>query len=261
LADANHASGYLEKPVERNQKSVWRPLVALFLFGASFGYVEAAVVVYLREHYEPLKRELHQERAPGDLFPLVTLQQLAETGGPYERLLGVEVIREAATIALLISIATAISWNFNAGMAAFLIAFGVWDIFYYVFLKAIIDWPQSIFEWDILFLIPLPWVGPVVAPVLVSVSMIVTGIWLLGRESAGQPVRIGWPHWGAIVAGGLVIIVSFCWDYRQVMAGGMPNPFPWSIFVAGEALGLAGFGRAMTCGRDTGRTRSRPMAS
>jgi hypothetical protein len=55
----------------------------------------------------------------------------------------------------------------------------------------------------------------------------------------------GWQHWSTIVLGGLVIIVAFCWNYRQVVGGGMPNPFPWSIFLVGEAIGLAGFSLAL----------------
>ena len=52
-------------------------------------------------------------------------------------------------------------------------------------------------------------------------------------------------HWSIVVLGGLILIVSFCWDYRNVMAGGMPNPFQWPIFLAGETIGLAGFSLAV----------------
>jgi hypothetical protein len=231
--------------VERKRNPIWRTLAGLVLFGVSFGYVEAAVVVYLGELYEPLALELHPERRPGDLFPLITREQLEATDSAHLRLLKIEVIREAATMVMLASVALAVCWNFNTCVAAFVIAFGVWDICYYVFLKALIDWPASLLEWDLLFLIPIPWVGPVLAPVLVAISMVVAGTLLLWREWADMPVRIGWQHWSSIVLGGLVIIVAFCWNYRQVMGGGMPNPFPWSIFLVGEAIGLAGFSLAL----------------
>ena len=52
--------------------------------------------------------------------------------------------------------------------AGFVVVFGVWDIFYYVFLRVLVTWPASLLDWDILFLIPLPWVGPVLAPVLIA---------------------------------------------------------------------------------------------
>ncbi len=223
----------------------WRALVALVLFGVSFGYVEAAVVVYLRDVYEPLALELQPERNPGDLFPLLTLKQLESADAEHLWRLKTEVMREAATMVMLASIGLAIGWNFNTVFAGFVIAFGVWDISYYVFLKVLIDWPASLLEWDILFLIPFPWVGPVLAPMLVAISMIAAGTILFGRESAGRPVHISWQHWSIVVLGGLIIIVSFCWDYRNVMAGGMPNPFQWPIFLAGETIGLAGFSLAV----------------
>ena len=213
----------------------------LVLFGVSFGYVEAAVVVYLGELYKPLALELNPERKPDDLFPLITLEQLEATNSVYLTLLKTEVIREAATMVMLASIGLAIGWNFNTWFAGFIIAFGVWDIFYYVFLKLLSDWPTSLLEWDLLFLIPVPWIGPVLAPVLVAISMVLGGTLLLWREWTDRPVRIGWQHWSVIDLGALVIIVAFCWDYRQVMAGEMPDRFPWSIFLLGEAIGLAGF--------------------
>lgn len=223
----------------------WRALIALIFFGASFGYVEAAVVVYLRSVYEPLALELHPERRPGDLFPLITLEELEAADAEHLWRLKVEVMREAATMVMLVSIGLAVGWNFNTSFAGFVIAFGVWDIFYYVFLRALIDWPVSLLEWDLLFLIPVPWVGPVLAPVLVAISMVASGAFLLWRESAGRPVRIGWRNWSIIVLGGVIIIASFCWDYPNVMAGGMPNPFQWPIFLAGQTIGLVGFSLAV----------------
>ena len=227
--------------MEVKRTTPWRALITLVLFGVSFGYVEAAVVVYLRDVYDPLALELHPERKPGDLFPLITLEELEAADAEYLWRLKTEVMREAATMVMLASVGMAIGWNFNTRFAGFVIAFGVWDVFYYVFLKVLIDWPASLLEWDILFLIPLPWVGPVLAPVLVAISLIAAGVLLLWRESTGGPVRIGWRHWSIIVIGGLIIIVSFCWDYRNVMAGGTPTSFQWPIFLVGETVGLAGF--------------------
>ena len=164
-------------------------LIALLLFGVSFGYIEAAVVVYLRDVYQPLALELAPERRPGDLFPLITLEELESADAKHLRRIKVEVIREAATMVMLVSVGLAVGWNFNTFFAAFVIAFGIWDIFYYVFLKVLIDWPASLLEWDVLFLIPVPWVAPVLAPVLVAISMVAAGTLLYWRESAGRPVR------------------------------------------------------------------------
>ncbi len=84
-----------------------RAIAALFLFGISFGYVEAAVVVYLRAIYNPIRARLHPERSPDDLFPLITQQELANTGPENSRRLAIEVVREAATMVMLGAVALA----------------------------------------------------------------------------------------------------------------------------------------------------------
>jgi len=122
-------------------------------------------------------------------------------------------------------------------MAAFAVVFGLWDIFFYVFLRLMIDWPQSLFTWDILFLIPLPWVGPVIAPVIVALTLVVCG--LISLRLGGIPARPR--EWLAMVGGGIIVILSFVWDHRNTMAGGLPNPFNWPLFFAGEVIALMGF--------------------
>ena len=144
--------------------------------------------------------------------------------------------------------------SFREWLAGFMIAFGVWDIFYYVFLKLLLDSPASLWTWDILFLLPVPWVGPVIAPVLVSLSMIVAGVVVLWRESLGRPVRCGRLHRALIVLGGLVVIAAFCWDFQNTTVGGLPNPFNWPLFTLGEAMAVAGFVHALRCRRDSSMT-------
>jgi hypothetical protein len=127
--------------------------------------------------------------------------------------------------------------NFNQRMAAFAVVFGLWDIFFYVFLRLMIHWPQSLFTWDILFLIPLPWVGPVIAPGIVALTLVICG--LLSLRLGGVPAR---PlEWITMMAGGLVVILAFVWDFRNTGAGGLPNPFNWPLFWAGEIIALAAF--------------------
>jgi hypothetical protein len=191
-----------------------RVLSGLVLFGISFGYVEAALVVYLRAVEEPIRREVFGEDPPDAVFPLLTVGQLGAR-------------------------------NFRQWLAGFMIAFGVWDVFYYVFLKLLVDWPASLGTWDILFLVPVPWVGPVISPVLVAASMIVAGTVVLWRESAARPIRFRWFHWAAIFAGALVIVVAFCWDYQNAMAGAWPGPFNWPLFASGLIVGLLGFLHAL----------------
>jgi len=229
-----------------------RTVAALFLFGISFGYLEASVVVYLRAIYDPIRQQIHPGRQPGELFPLISTEQLAAAGPEHPRQLAIEVGREAITILMLAAFGLAAGRNFNERMAAFAVAFGLWDIAFYAFLKLMIHWPASLFTWDILFLIPLPWVGPVLAPCLVSLTLIVCG--LISLKMGGLPAS---PlAWAGMIAGGIGVILSFVWDYRNTMTGGLPNPFNWPLFLASEALAVAGFIYAVkTRGYRESRTR------
>ena len=212
-----------------------RIITALFLFGITFGYVEASVVVYLRAIYEPLRQSI-SPRPPNELFPLITPRQLEAAGPENVRRLLTELAREAATILMLAAIGLAVARTVHDWAAAFLIAFGVWDISFYAFLKILIGWPASLYTWDLLFLIPVPWASPVIAPVIVSLSMIVCGLIALRR-----PIHIRPLQWSAILAGGVIIVIAFTLDYANLTAGRMPNPFNWIVFSLGELLGLAGF--------------------
>jgi hypothetical protein len=180
---------------------------------------------------------LHPDRAPNDLFPLITSQQLADSGPENPRRLAIEIGREAATMLMLGAVALAVAHNFPEWMAAFAIEFGVWDISFYAFLKLMIHWPESLNTWDILFLIPLPWVGPVWAPVLVALTMIVCG--LISLRAGGIRGRL--PHWAGVLAGAAIIVIAFVWDFRNTSSGGFPNPFNWPLFLVGEVIVLAAF--------------------
>jgi hypothetical protein len=157
------------------------------------------------------------------------------------RLVGTEVAREAATLLMLGAVAAAVGGNFRQWLAFFLLAFGAWDISYYAFLKVLIDWPKSLLTWDILFLIPVPWSGPVLAPALVALTMVGTGLVFLWRESKGHSIRLRVVHWFCAYAGALFILAAFTWDCRNVMAGGMPKPFNWPLFALGEVLWVMAF--------------------
>jgi hypothetical protein len=132
-------------------------------YAVAMAWVEAAVVYYLRTMLHRI--EPHQPN------PLPMIGEL----GP------AEMVREAATLIMLLAVGMLAGrgWRDRLGFAA--MAFGIWDIFYYVFLKALCGWPHSVFDWDILFLLPLPWWGPVLAPVLISVLMILWGTLAVGE--------------------------------------------------------------------------------
>src|SRR5947199_6695698 len=99
-----------------------RVVVGLILFGISFGYVEAAVVIYLRALYEPLRERLTPGRAAGDLFPLVDRDRMVAVAPETARLLNVEVIREAATIVMLGAAAMLVAGDRSLWLPAFSIA-------------------------------------------------------------------------------------------------------------------------------------------
>lgn len=221
-----------------------RAIFSLILFGISFGYVEAAIVVYLRHIYDPIRQEIHPDKPPGELFPMITVEQLSAKGPQHQRLLLTELVREFATLVMLAAAALAVASNMRQWLAAFVLAFGVWDIVFYLGLKAILDWPASLFTWDILFLLPLPWVGPVLSPCIVAAAMILTGTIVLHRELNGQGFLVGRIHWTAIVAGGLILMTAFMWDWRNTAAGNPPNPFNWPLFTLGMLVGMAGFAHA-----------------
>jgi hypothetical protein len=218
-----------------------RTVLALLLFGTAFGYLEAAVVSYLRLLHEPARQRFYPGRPTGELFPLLTLEQLRAAGREQQQTLAVEIGREVATIAMLGAVALGVAENAGQWAAAFVIAFGTWDITFYIFLRVLLGWPASLFTWDILFLVPVPWAGPVLAPVLVSAVMIAAGIWHLWSEVRGRPVRIGGGHWSGILAGAVVIVISFAMDYRNMMAGRMPRPFNWTVFALGMTIGVASY--------------------
>jgi hypothetical protein len=220
------------------QQPFKRVITAVVMFGTAFGYLEAAVVSYLRDLHEPARQRFYPGRPPGDLFPLLTLEQIRGSGAVQPKTLVIEIGREAATIAMLAAVALAVARNAGQWAAVFVIAFGTWDITFYVFLKVLLGWPASLRTWDILFLLPVPWAGPVIAPVLVSAAMAGAGVYHLWRDAAGRPVQIGRAQWLGIMAGAAVIVVAFALDYRNIMSGGMPHSFNWWIFGLGLGGGL-----------------------
>jgi hypothetical protein len=233
-----------------------RTIAILVLFSTAFGYLEAAVVSYLRILHEPARRHFYPDRPPDELFPLLTLEQVSSAAPEQHKILLVEIAREVATLLMLAAVALAVARNARQWSAAFAIAFGVWDIMFYAGLKLILDWPASLFTWDILFLIPAPWVGPVIAPVLVSLAMIAGGVWCLWRESAGRPLRAGRWNAAGVLLGALIIILSFTLDYRHIIAGEMPNPFHWGVFGLGLGIGAASYITAPRLHPETSSSRS-----
>ena len=138
-----------------------RRLAALAAYAIAMAFVEAAVVVYLRT-----------------LFPLA--QWTATV--PFSPLVyRTEVIREAATIAMLLTVAYLSFERIALKAVTFFWIFAIWDLGYYAFLKALLNWPASLAADDVLFLIPHPWVAPVWVPVAVWTAAFVASSYLLAR--------------------------------------------------------------------------------
>ncbi len=194
------------------------------LFAAAFGYVEAAVVIYLRAIAYP----------EGFAFPL---RPMAPT------LVLTEIGREAATLLMLLGVALATERRGHRRWAVFALAFGVWDLVYYLVLKAVLGWPEGWLTWDVLFLIPAIWTGPVLAPVLVAVALVGAGLYLLAVPET-RPSPLGRRDWIAECAAGVAIVVAFLWNAPSAAAGEVPDRFPWPLFLAAYAAGLTVFVRA-----------------
>lgn len=225
-------------------------LPAVIVWAIAFAYVEAAVVEYLRALYYPLENG-------GFRFPILTLEQLEQMGEEHVRRLAIEFGRELATLVMLAALGTAAARNRHEAWAHFMIAFGVWDIFYYLWLEVFLGWPQSLMTWDLLFLLPVPWVSPVFAPVVISIALIASGVLVLHRESSGRPLEATWLDWSFVSGGGVLVILAFCWDYRNIMSGGFPNPFNWPLFFLGLALSTVAFGRVLL--KNGNHVRQRPL--
>ncbi len=194
-------------------------LLFLVLFGVAMGYMEAAVVVYLREILYP----------GGFAFPIKLIAG---------RLAAVEVAREAATIAMLLAVALLAEKTRRGRFACFMLLFGIWDITYYVFLWVTLAWPASILAWDVLFLIPLIWTGPVLAPSLVSVLLVVAALMYFARRDKAERVSISRVEWAVAISGGVVIFATFVLNHGAACAGEMPRSYPWGLFTAGMAMAV-----------------------
>jgi hypothetical protein len=197
-----------------------RKVFLLVVFALAMGYLEAAVVVYLRKIFYPA----------GFAFPIKRITT---------DLALVELGREAATVVMLLGVAFIAERTRRGRLICFMLLFGIWDIAYYLWLWVTIGWPASLLTWDILFLIPVIWTGPVLAPILVSAVMIVTAAIYYRCHETAETVRISGVEWALTILAAVVIFIAFAYNHQVVFRGGVPTGFPWVIFAAGLAMGTA----------------------
>src|SRR5215470_12611622 len=208
---------------------MWSRLFNATVYAVAMAYLESAIVVYLRRLYYP----------QGFDFPLVIVDTPT---------LFLELGREAATIVMLATVGIAAGRTKVGKLAYFLFLFGVWDIWYYIWLKAFVDWPSSLLTWDVLFLIPVPWIGPVLAPVTVALTMIGMGLVLLHLEQRGPVVPAGGLVWLAQIVACLIVIVSFTMDVvprlpnnGALLAQWTPTYYRWWMLILGQVLAIGTF--------------------
>jgi hypothetical protein len=210
--------------------SISKKVFWLTLFALSFGFVECSVVVYLRQIYYPGQTLL---------FPLKVFEP---------HIFGVELFREAATIIMLFAAAAMTFEKSILRFAGFIWGFAVWDIMYYVFLKLFINWPADVFEWDVLFLIPVVWASPVLAPVICSVTMMILAGIIFFYSAKNYSVKLTPLQLWLLIIGSIMILISFIQDYvalafstpaeklQEAVNQFLPQSFNWLLFCAGEAV-------------------------
>ncbi len=213
----------------------FRRVMVVLTFALAMAYLESAVVVYLQ-------RALSM--TPETLFPLRSKSVLGNLGA-------IEVGREFATLVMLV----AVGWLAGrCGIERFAwvaVAFGIWDIGYYFFLWIFIGWPTGLGTYDLLFLIPVPWVAPVWAPMLVSVALIFFGLAIARRSRSSSSLQLRLRDGGLMVCGGVIVIFSFTWHFRATLSGAVPTTFAWPIFTIGMALAVLGISPLYRTGRRT----------
>ena len=175
-------------------------------FAIAFGVEEAIIVLYLR---------------------------MLPSNGP--SVVTIESWRELCTIVVLVAVAWLAGARADARFRAFLIAFGVWDITYYVTLWLTSGTP-TLTSQDVLFLIPVPWIAPVWAAMSFAAALMLLGLFGIGRGR------------GRLLVAGLMIgWLSFVWgplyarfiDHSRIFESASDFTYPLWLFVPGIALVLA----------------------
>ncbi len=179
----------------------------------------------------------------GFKFPLLLVVQKR-----CRSLVGVELGREFSTIVMLWGCAAAAGRTRVQRVASFLFLFGIWDILYYFWLRVITGlthfppFPASLGTWDILFLIPAPWTGPVYAPMVVAATMTLFAVMLVLAERRGARIKPDLRFWIIEGVAAVMILGSFVWNCGNVLAGNMPTFYPWWLLLLGEIIAITAFG-------------------
>jgi len=185
----------------------------LLLYAVAMGFLESVVVLYLR-------------RLIGIGFAHV---QAAPSGPAWNGVAGMELAREASTLVMILAVALLARRDWRGRLGAFAVVFGVWDISYYAWLVLLAGWPTGLLSWDLLFLIPAPWWGPVLSPLLVAAALVAGGVRFM-RVAATR--RADLPGAALAGLGAALLLLAFLL--------GAPPRFPWALYLPALALFTAG---------------------
>lgn len=186
------------------------------LFAIAFGVEEAIIVLYLR------------------MLPV---------NGP--SVVTIESWRELCTIVVLFAVAWLASARAEMRLRAFLIAFGVWDITYYVALWLTSGSPAMTSQ-DVLFLIPVPWIAPVWAAMSFAAALALLGLFGIAkgrRRLLVAGLAIGWLSfvWGPLYARFI--------DHSRIFEPASDYTYPVWLFVPAIALVVSALPFAPRFGR------------
>lgn len=194
-------------------------LSAVGLFAIAMAYFESAVVIYLRAIYG-IENLIQDMSLKPDQYTLI------------------EIGREATSLVMLVIIGWIAGRRWQDRIGFFLFAFGLWDIFYYGWLAIFIGWPKTLLDWDLLFLIPLPWWGPVLSPMLIAFMMVVGGGAAVFKAGRGETIRFTLLEWSVVGTSTLLMLYVFMFDALRALPGGIdavsqtkPTSFNWLLFL------------------------------
>ena len=213
-----------------------RDMILLTLFAIAMAHVEASLVIHLRSLYYPDN--------PLALFPLVLLSH---------RDLFIEIARESATIVMILTVAMLTARGWRRVFTTFIYVFGLWDLFYYLWLKLMIGWPVDWLEWDVLFLIPWPWLGPWIAAALIALLFSIWGGWVL---LAVPQARFGRAAMVLFSIGALFVLAAFLSSALPLLPEGEaalrhfePGSFTWGFYLTGYLMMAIGLWRTARSGK------------
>jgi hypothetical protein len=205
--------------MEGHRMSNLKRWLVVVVFAAAFAWVESAAVTYLRIHVGRID--------PYQTNPLPLANDLGR----------IELVREVATLIMIVSIGYLAGRNRHTRTAYAALTFGVWDIFYYLFLWITVGWPHTLIDWDVLFLLPLPWWGPVIAPLAIAAIIVLASTLVALFDNPEGEV---WPTrkaWSLCLPGVVLALIVFMQDALRALPHGerairdaLPTSFAWPFF-------------------------------